>query len=450
MKIKRFFRGIVAFLLSLLLFVSLPCFAFAESRSDLPFPNSFGSEKIYLYNFESDSILINRKSEEKTAPASTVKIMTGLLAIDMLKDRLDESITVTNEMLTNVEGYTVGFKVGMTVKIRDVLYGLICGSGNDAALIVATLGAGDVETFVNEMNLKAKEFGMLDTTYTNPTGIDDRNMMTTLNDIVKISKLAIKNETFMDMCGAVSHTFKSSDSEEIIIRNRNALISNHSAIGYRNNKVKGLNAGATDMGGYCASAYATDGKNSYLCIVMDGKLSANESITSYSIVNKLLDHAFDNYTYTQIASKGDVLDKITVDFALPSNGRDIVTVQCVLDEDIYAYAPANINYKNDLTYKTYFYEQSLTAPISKNTEVGGVDIYYKDSYIASGKLLTKEDVQESVFLLTMNKMKKFYTSRFMITFLIISVLSICIYFYFTVWRKKIKKKRIVAKEKGRK
>ncbi|MBQ8848906.1 MAG: D-alanyl-D-alanine carboxypeptidase [Clostridia bacterium] len=446
MKRQKLFKMIIAFFCLIFVLISaLGTFSVCASDS---FPDVSGVNQVYLYNYESNKIIYSKGSGTSSiAPASTVKIMSGLLAIEHLADRRDEYVTLTKDMLDGVEGFTINLKAGDTLKINDLLYGLICGGGNDAAIVLANICSGSVESFVAEMNSTALSFGMKNTNYTNPTGIDDTAMNTTLNDTVIISKKAIENELFVKIASSVNHTYTLRDSAETkTIANRNALISSYSAIGYQNKRVNGLNAGMTDRGGYCVSAYASNGQDTYLCIVMGGIEATNGKLMSYSVVNSLLSYVFENYTYTKIAEKGDVIGEITVDLALPTNGSQAVTVNCILENDIYAFAPSNINYDRDLTYKTYFHADELTAPVYENTIVGGVDIYYEDNYIASARLLTESYIQESSLLVTLDNMKQFTLSRTILIFILILIPSVLLYFYFTVWRSKLRKKKAIENE----
>ncbi len=435
------FKKLIAFLCSVL--VLFPCIFCVSVNAKEAFPDTSGANYIYLYNFDGDKVVYRKGSNTaKIMPASTVKIMSGLLAIDRLGDRLDEYVTLSDDMLKGVEGFSVGLKAGDNVKIEDLLYCLICGGGNDAAIAIANICSGSVDSFVSEMNTLALKYGMQSTKYLNPTGIDDPQMYTCLNDVVILSKIAIQNELFIKISSTSNYSFSKGNSGEIKnIANRNALISSFSAMGYQNKNVKGLNAGMTDNGGYCVSAYATDGQDTYLCIVMGGRELSNGKISSYSIANGLLEHMFENFTYTQIAKKGDVVDAISVKLALPTNGTEAVYVDCQLENDIYAFAPKNINYKNELTYKTYFHSDSLTAPVYENTVVGGVDIYYEDTYLASARLLTKDSAPSSKLLTVLNKMKSFTLSRTVLIFVILLIPSLSVYFYFTVWKRKLKNRK---------
>ena len=439
MRKYNFFKPIIV----LLCFLSvLPFFSQLKVSAIEKFPEVNGANQVYLYNLDHE-ILVYEKGPATTpiAPASTVKIMSGLVALRHLEGRLEEEIEVTEAMLADVEGFTVNFKAGDRVKVKDLLYGLICGGGNDAAIILANLCSGSVEDFVAEMNTEANTLGMNDTVYLNPTGIDADGMTTTLDDIVTLSKKAIDSPLFVEIASTPQHLYTDLNSNETrTIANRNALISNFSAIGYKNKNAKGLNSGMTENGGYCVSAYASNGKDSYLCIVMGGVETTNGVITAFSVANSLLNYVFNNYTYTKIASKGDVVGNMTVELALPTNGSQAVTVDCIIEDDIYAYAPKNIDYKRDLIYKTYFHKEVLTAPVKENTIVGGVDIFYKDELLSSARLVTAESITESRLLVVLKAMKRGILSRFTLIFVITLAILLSIYFYFTVWRKKSKRK----------
>ena len=440
MKKHNLFKVIVAFFCSL--FFLLQVSGITPAASVEPFSEITGVSYAYVYNFESNKVVFTKGAgDAKIAPASTVKIMSGLVALEYLSERQEEYITLTNEMLNGVEGYTVNLCPGETLKIKDLLYGLICGGGNDAATAIAIISAGSVEDFVAKMNDKAASLGMNGTFYTNPTGIDDPNMKTTLNDTVTVSKEAIKNELFVKMSSANNHSYTLKNSGETrTVANRNGLISSYSAIGYQNKRVKGLNAGMTDAGGYCVSAYATNGQDSYLCIVMGGIETASGKIMSYTTTNQLLSYYFDNYTYTMIAEKNDTVGEIVVELALPTNGSQAVVVDCIIEDDIYAFAPSGIDYKKELTYKTYYFSETLTAPVYKNDIVGGVDIYYNDEYLASARLLSNDHIEESELLVALDKMKSFILSRWILIFVLIAVPSVLLYFYLTVWKTNNKKK----------
>ncbi len=412
MKKASFFKQAIAFFLCLCILLAsvLPVTA-KEEKNPWKLPEVSGARAVYLYHYESDQILLKQASTDTLAPASTVKIMTGLLAIEHLEYRLDESVTLTDEMLRGVQGYTLKLKVGMTLTVRDLLYGAICGGGNDAANALAVICCGSVENFVAAMNEKAKEWNFQTTNYTNPTGIDDPYMNTTLEDTAILAKHAAASPLFLEISSDNSYSYTPQGAlEPTVFYNRNALISSFSARGYQNKHAQGLNAGMTDRGGYCVATYAKDETSSYLCIVM-GAAETKDGIMSYQIVNTLLKYVLGNYSYMEIAKAGSEICSIPVELALPQNANAEAELACVLHESLWGYLPTDIDLKKDVSYRTYLHKASLKAPVAANTVVGGVDVYWGDQYITTGKLIVTQELPANGLLQTMDTMKSTMGSR---------------------------------------
>ena len=153
-------------------------------------PTVSNAKGIYLYNLENNKAVFTQNAEEQVYPTSTVKIMTGILAIENLSERLDENITVTSSMLSAVSGNNIGLAAGEIVTIDSMIRALLVNGANDAAYVLAHTVSGSTEEFVTLMNTKAKELGAHHTHYTNPTGMHDENMYTTAEDTAQIAKYA--------------------------------------------------------------------------------------------------------------------------------------------------------------------------------------------------------------------------------------------------------------------
>lgn len=417
-------KGIALLLLFLCLGQVFCLSASAVNASAFPLPSVSGASSVYLYHYESDQVLYKHSGLKQVAPASTVKIMTGLLALDYLGERMGEFVTLTNEMVKGVEGFRIQLEPEMTVSIRDLLYGVICAGGNDAAQALSLICCGSVEKFVAQMNQKAKTLGCTDTRFTNPTGLDDSQMYTTLDDVIRISMAAIQNSDFLTIASTAQYVI-ATESKDLTLYNRNAMISSFSATGYQNRYVKGLNAGMTDRGGYCTVAYAEHGGNSFLCVVM-GAIESDGVILSYDIANTLIHHVIESYSYQQILKKGDIICTQFVDYSLPKGTETQGRVDCVIDRDLFGFLPRDISEK-DLTYKTYFHHPSLSAPLREGTVVGGVDICYGDTILASAKLLAKESVEANGILLALATMKEITLSRASLLFLFSFIILLGLY-----------------------
>ncbi len=434
-------RGITLIFSIVLLWSSL--FSLPASAS-LSLPTVSGVSAAYLYNYDSDRVLLQQNPKIPIPPASTVKIMTGLLALQKLEHRQDELVTVTADMLTGIQGYTINLKADTTLKIRDLLYGVICGGGNDAANVLAILSCDSVEAFVEEMNRYARAIGCTQTHYTNPTGIDDANMVTTLEDIVIIAKKAAEHPTFLEMSSAVNYAYTPvGANDSVVFYNRNAQISTFSGAGYQNRHVKGLNAGMTDRGGYCVVSYATNGEERYLCIIM-GASETPVGIMSYYHSNHLLNYLFQKYSYLPIAQKNDEICSVPVQYALPQNGEKEVSVPCVLTKDLYGFIPADTDLKEGLDYRVYFYENPLTAPVESGTVIGGVDIYLGDDFISGCPIAAAKNIDSSSLLVSLAKMKSNILSRRSLIILLFLIPMLCLYLYMSGQRHRRKSIKTIS------
>ena len=105
-----------------------------NGESVIKCPDADKANAIYFYSYDSRSVLYSKNEKKLIPPASTVKIMTGLIACEKLAKRLDEYLVITDDMLKGHTGSSMGLKVGMTVSVTDLLYGALCGGGNDSVL----------------------------------------------------------------------------------------------------------------------------------------------------------------------------------------------------------------------------------------------------------------------------------------------------------------------------
>lgn len=439
MKKLSLLRVICLLLSCIFLFSSLSLGVSASIFSE-DLPSVTQAESVYFENIDTGRVILRKDTGERIAPASTVKIMTGLLAAEAFANKKDTLITVTPEMLSGAQGTSIGLKANDIISAEDLIYAAICGGYNDAAYALAVAVSGSAESFVQVMNKRAKSLEARDTLYTNPTGWDDEKMYTTLTDTVLIARAAIENEFYMTVSSAVAKkiTIKNT-AAEITVNNRNALIASHFAQGYTNKYAQGLIAGMTDMGGHCVVTKAVIGQASYLCIVM-GAAQDTDNIYSFAIADNLIHHARRNLGFVKVADKGDVICKIpTENSMLPANSEDgSFSASAVLTEDVMAYIPLRVE-TSEVTYKYYLYSETLSAPLEAGKRVGTVDFYYNGEIIASAPLAISEDIPANEFLLFVEGVRDIITGRaFVISLLSFAILSSV---YFLFFDRKLTKKR---------
>ena len=173
---------------------------------DLPAAPAISAKQAILIDGKSGEILFEKASEERAYPASTTKIMTALMALELCK-RYDiditTEVTVPKEAV-GIEGSSVYLKAGESRTIEELLYGAMLRSGNDAATALAICLGGNEKNFVKMMNDKARELHCNRTNFINPTGLFDENHYTTAKDLARIARTAIKNDIFRQISSSKS------------------------------------------------------------------------------------------------------------------------------------------------------------------------------------------------------------------------------------------------------
>lgn len=149
-----------------------------------------------LLDADTGEVLYEKNAERQMLIASTTKILTALVALE--RGDLSCEVTVTADHM--VEGSSMYLKVGETVTVEELLYGLLLCSGNDAALALAEGCCGSVEAFVEAMNRKAQEIGMEHSSFANPNGLDAEGHYSTARDMARLAACAVRNHTFVRLC----------------------------------------------------------------------------------------------------------------------------------------------------------------------------------------------------------------------------------------------------------
>lgn len=208
-------------------------------------------------------ILYSQNADKKLPMASTTKIMTALLLCELAGD-LSHEIVTTYEMVT-VEGSSMGLQVGDTVSYRDLLYGMMLASGNDAANTTAIALAGSVGKFVDVMNERAKQMGLKSTNFATPSGLDADDHYTTAYELALIAKTALSNDEFAKAAA--------SQSARLCYGNPpyNRTLTNHNKLLKMYDDVVGVKTGFTKKSGRClVSASKKDGKFVIAVTLNDG------------------------------------------------------------------------------------------------------------------------------------------------------------------------------------
>lgn len=216
-----------------------------------------------LINGENGKVMYEKCADEKAYPASTTKIMTALITLEVLRenDSLMEQEIEVPECAQGVEGSSIYLKSGEKISIEDLLYGLMLVSGNDAATALAEIIGGTQENFVEMMNEKAKSLGCKNTHFANPSGLFDEEHYTTARDMAIISMEAMKDPTFRKIVGSTSRQAARENSDYCTFHNKNKT-----AFEYEGGT--GIKIGYTQNSGRTLVASSKRGDDSMICVVM--------------------------------------------------------------------------------------------------------------------------------------------------------------------------------------
>jgi len=336
-----------------------------------------------LVDYHSDEILFELDPDSQIYPASMTKIMTAIIAFDLIKANklsLDDQFTVSeNAWRLSQAGYSSMFiMINDQVTVENLLKGIIIASGNDACVALAEGIAGSEQNFVDMMNEKAGEIGMTSTNFANSSGINDPDNYSTVRDIALMSKYLIKNyPIYYELFAEKTFTWDRTGGEPIKQGNRNPLL-------YKNVGVDGVKTGYLAVEKY--SLASSMKKNERRVIAVASGFETKNLRSSQSL--NLLNWGFRNTNTFEISKKDETIFEIDTWLGVKSK------IKATTKEDFYV----TIN-KKDIRYLTVSldYQGPVQAPIYKDTEIAKIIVTQKDNTIKEIPLYAVEDVKKVNF-----------------------------------------------------
>jgi serine-type D-Ala-D-Ala carboxypeptidase (penicillin-binding protein 5/6) len=336
-----------------------------------------------LLDYNSDEVLYELDADLAIYPASMTKIMTSIIAFDLLKEEKislnDKFVVSETAWRMSQSGYSSMFiMVNDEISVENLLRGIIVASGNDACVALAEGIAGSEENFVDMMNEKAEEIGMTNTTFANSSGINHTENNSTVRDIALMSKYLIKNyPEYYPFYEELEFTWDRTGGNPITQPNRNNLV-------YRNVGVDGIKTGYLALEKY--SLASSMKKDTRRLIAVGSGFETKKARVSQSL--KLLNWGYRNTITYQISKSKETLFKLKTWQGIKS------TVDTSTKEDLFI----TINKKDVRFLKTNIeYNGPIKAPIKKNQEVGKINIFKKDVLIKSVPIYSTEDLEKMNF-----------------------------------------------------
>ena len=333
-----------------------------------------------LQDYLSGEILYEKEPDRSIYPASMTKIMTSIIAFDLIKSgdlSLDEKFIISEKAWRlSTSGYSSMFvMVGDEVSVENLLMGIIVASGNDACIALAEGIAGTEEEFAIMMTSKAQEIGMQNTNFANSSGINDPDNYSTVRDIMIMSKYLIKNyPDFYEMYKETEFTWDRTGGDPITQGNRNPLL-------YKRVGVDGIKTGYLAVEKYSlASSMKRDERR--LISVASGFQTKNAR-SSGSL--KILSWGFRNTDTFQISKKNETI------FPVKSWLGKKNDINGITKEDIYI----TLKKKEARNLKVFIkYNGPIKAPIEKNQEIANIEIYVKDDLVKNVPVYASENVEK--------------------------------------------------------
>lgn len=424
---SKFYKKI-SFCLVLLFILSLIFLHSSFAEDNVP---EMYSPSALLMDYNTGKILYEKNINEKMYPASLTKVLTAIVVLE--NSSLDDKATVSYDAVMSIPyGYvTANLQVDEELTVEELLYVLMVGSSNDAAIVLAEHIAGSVESFSEMMNEKAKEIGCTNTHFVNPNGEHDENHYTTAYDLALMAKYAMQNETFRKIVSTTSYKLPATnkyDKDDRLFTTTNSLLminNNDRADNYYYKYAIGIKTGFTTPAGNCLIAAAKKDDLELISVVLGAGQTDDGLSARYIDTISLFDYGYNTYSLREIAKAGSTIQTANIKGAT----RNTKKLDVIAKNDIYVLSK-NEN-KNLAILPEVHLSENLKAPINQGDKVGTVKY-------------TSEGIEYTEDLLASSDVKK---SHFLIKFLLFVLLVFICLLYLDYRKRMIKRKRMAHRKR---
>jgi D-alanyl-D-alanine carboxypeptidase (penicillin-binding protein 5/6) len=340
-----------------------------------------------LIDYHTGTVLYDLQPDLSISPASMTKIMTSIIAFDLLNEGkldLDDKIVVSEKAWRmSQSGYSSMFiMINDEISVENLLKGIIIASGNDACVALAEGIAGSEENFADMMNEKAQEIGMTETNFANASGINNPDNYSNVKDIAIMSRYLIKNyPSYYKYFEEAEFTWDRTGGNPISQNNRNSLL-------FKKVGVDGIKTGHLAVEGYSLASSIKKEKRRLISVGSGFKTIALRSSQSL----KLLNWGLRNSITYEISQKEKTVFEIKTWLGKKK------TVQGTTKEDLYV----TIDKKDFKNFNTMLeYSGPIKAPIEKGQEIALLKVYNKETLIKSAPVYALEKVSKVNFLLSL-------------------------------------------------
>lgn len=372
---KKIIAMICLLLVSLLIFSS-NIVVFAEESNNIGL--NLNSKSYILFHPESNKTLVAVNENQKTPVASICKLMTTLLVLEELENQtitLDQEF-IASEYACSVEGSQAFLDVNSKYSVRDLLKSVVVASANDSAVVLAEGVCGNETMFVQRMNEKAEELGMVNTLYENATGLFTTGQYSTAKDTLKILKEVSKYDLYNEFCHIWMDKLVHPSGRETELVNTNRLVR------YYDYCLNGK-TGYVDESGYCLASSAMKDGMKLMAVVLGGEKASDrfeDSVDLYS-------YGFANYYNKQVVFENQELDK-----QIKISKSKTPNVKICANSNYYAICKKGENLEVKIHYEID--DKKLVAPMKKGDKVGTIILTDNSLVICEIDVVLMQDVQK--------------------------------------------------------
>lgn len=334
-----------------------------------------------LIERDTGKVLYNKNSNERLAPASMTKIMTMLLimeALDKGKIKMSDKVR-TSEHAASMGGSQIFLEPGEEMTVKEMLKGIAIASGNDASVAMAEFISGSEEEFVKKMNKKAKELGLKNTSFKNPTGLTEEGHYSSAYDMAIMAKELLKYESITKFTGTYEDYLRENTDKKFWLVNTNRLIKFYPG-------VDGVKTGYTGEAKYCLTASAKKGNMRAIAVVFGASTPKERNAQ----VTKMLDFAFSQYETHPLYKRNQTVAKVKVKKGkqkfIELTTSEPISILTKKGEDM-----------NDVK-KEIKMKDNISAPIQKGQELGTLVLKKDGEVLAESPVAAKEDMKKAGFI----------------------------------------------------
>ena len=335
-------------------------------------------EAAILVDAESGQVLYEKNADQALPPASITKIMTLLLAMEQVEKNtisLDDEVMIS-QLAESMGGSQIYLAANTRVKLSALLEDITIASANDASVAVSDAIAGSYNNFIDLMNKKAEELGMVNTNFVNSSGLPSKNHYSSARDIAVMSREVVKYPKILEWA-SIWVDYLQLPGRKAMLVNTNKLIRDYPGM-------DGIKTGHTDEAGFCLAATAQRDNMRLISVIM----RASSEKEREELTSRLLDYGFNAFISEVVVKKGEQVQNIEI-----PDGEKTITVAEVANDLKVIYQRGTA----DSLKKKIVISEQLQAPIKKGDVLGRQSIMQDDRLLASVDLIATEDVERAGF-----------------------------------------------------